>query len=46
MLTCCIGNSTAAAAIAAVVANLVLVGYIIAAITEDDTDQTEQKKAQ
>ncbi|TGZ84959.1 hypothetical protein EX30DRAFT_325858 [Ascodesmis nigricans] len=40
------GNSTAAAAIAAVVANVVLIGYILAAISEDDTDQTEGKKSQ
>lgn len=39
------GQSTAAAAIAAVVANLVLIGYILVAVSEDDTDQKEDKKS-
>lgn len=38
------GNATFAGATAAVVANLVLIAYIIEALREDDADNSESKK--
>ncbi|KAI1498374.1 VMA21-like domain-containing protein [Biscogniauxia marginata] len=40
------GNSTWAGALAAIMANVVLVGYVVVAMNEDQTDQLEAKKEQ
>ncbi|KAI1824474.1 hypothetical protein F4861DRAFT_505752 [Xylaria intraflava] len=38
------GNSTYAGALAAILANLVLVGYVVVAMNEDQTDQQEAEQ--
>ncbi|KAI0910770.1 hypothetical protein F4824DRAFT_135159 [Ustulina deusta] len=38
------GNSTYAGALAAILANVVLVGYIVVAMNEDQSDQLEAEK--
>jgi len=38
------GNSSYAGALAALVANIVLAGYIVVAVMEDQSDHTEVKK--
>ncbi|KAI1335906.1 hypothetical protein F5Y15DRAFT_408831 [Xylariaceae sp. FL0016] len=40
------GNSTYAGALAAIMANVVLIGYVIVAMNEDQSDQLEEKKKQ
>jgi len=39
-----LGNNTFAGATAAVVANIVLIAYVIEALREDDADNKESKK--
>ena len=41
---CALGNNTYAGATAAVVANIVLIAYVIAAVREDAADAEESKK--
>ena len=43
-LTHTLGNSTYAGALAAIMANMVLIGYIFVAMAEDQSDQQEQQK--
>jgi hypothetical protein len=38
------GNSTYAGGLAALMANVVLIGYVLVAMNEDQTDQIEEKK--
>lgn len=38
-----LGNATAAGALAAVAANVVLIAYVVVAMTEDDTDEKDRK---
>ncbi|KAK9769745.1 hypothetical protein AB5N19_07707 [Seiridium cardinale] len=38
------GNSTYAGALAAIMANVVLIGYVVVAYTEDQSDQLDEKK--
>jgi hypothetical protein len=38
------GNSTYAGALAAIMANVVLIGYVIVAYTEDQSEQLEKEK--
>lgn len=40
------GRNTIAGAIAAIVANIVLIAYVVVAIWEDDGDREKEKKAQ
>ena len=37
------GNATAAGALAAVAANVVLIAYVVVAMAEDDTDERDKK---
>ncbi|KAK6068702.1 vacuolar ATPase assembly integral membrane protein VMA21 [Seiridium cupressi] len=38
------GNSTYAGALAAIMANVVLIGYVVVAYTEDQSDQLDEKR--
>lgn len=40
-----VGSSTTAGALAAIMANIVLVGYLIVAVWDDQGDQADQKKS-
>lgn len=45
-LTHTLGNSTYAGALAAIMANMVLIGYIFVAMAEDQSDQQDQQEQQ